>query len=203
MKTLRLVLVLALAACASKQQKVAEQDFYTSGSRDADQRAETRVSATQEMRGEKSSGSDAQKPSAKKTLYERLGATDGLRVIVNDFVDRAIADPRVNWKRVGVKHGAVLGIGGKSSERESTPSQVQTLKDHVVQFFAVATGGPTQYDGRDMKRVHEGMRISNSEFDAAVGDLKASLDALHVAVQDQKELLAVVESTRPQIVEER
>ena len=92
---------------------------------------------------------------------------------------------------------------GKSAEWGTTPSQIQSLKDHMVQFVAVATGGPTQYDGRDMKRVHEGMRTTNAEFDATVGDLKASLDALHVGVQEQKELLAVIESARPQVAEER
>jgi hemoglobin len=47
------------------------------------------------------------------------------------------------------------------------------------------------------------MNISNVEFDAAVGDLKASLDANHIATQEQKELLAIIETTRPQIVEKR
>lgn len=47
------------------------------------------------------------------------------------------------------------------------------------------------------------MHISNPEFDAAMGDLKATLDKLQIANQEQKELLAVVESTREQIVTER
>jgi hemoglobin len=33
-----------------------------------------------------------------------------------------------------------------------------------------------------------------------VGDLKASLDRLQIADREQKELLAIIESTRPQIV---
>ena len=44
------------------------------------------------------------------------------------------------------------------------------------------------------------MKITTNEFEAAVGDLKASLDAHKVQTQEQKELLAIVESTRPQIV---
>ena len=47
------------------------------------------------------------------------------------------------------------------------------------------------------------MHISNPEFDAAVGDLKASLDVLKIPNKEQKELLAIVESTRPQIVTKR
>ena len=40
------------------------------------------------------------------------------------------------------------------------------------------------------------MHISNPEFDAAIGDLKASLDKLQIPNKEQKELLAIVESTR-------
>jgi hypothetical protein len=40
-------------------------------------------------------------------------------------------------------------------------------------------------------------------FDAAVGDLKVSLDRLQIANIEQKELLAIIESTRPEIVHER
>ena len=47
------------------------------------------------------------------------------------------------------------------------------------------------------------MHISNPEFDAVMGDLKASLDKLKVPNVEQKELLAIVESTRPEIVTER
>jgi hemoglobin len=198
-----LALACLLPACATKTQKVAEQDFYTSGSRDADQRAEQRVSKVQQLRGEgEATGSDAV-TSEKKTLFERLGGDVGVRRIVDDFVDRAVADPRANFKRGGVKSGGVLGVGGKSIEWGQSSSDVAALKAHMAQFIAVATGGPTRYDGRDMKRVHEGMRITNAEFDAVIGDLKASLDALRVGVQEQKELLAVLESSRPQIAEER
>ena len=67
----------------------------------------------------------------------------------------------------------------------------------------LATGGPARYEGKDMKAVHSGMHISNPEFDAVIGDLKVSLDRFQIPNKEQKELLAIVESTRPQIVEER
>ena len=54
-----------------------------------------------------------------------------------------------------------------------------------------------------MKAAHKGLHITNAEFDASVGDLKTTLDKRGVAVDDQKELLAIIESTRPQIVEQR
>ena len=47
------------------------------------------------------------------------------------------------------------------------------------------------------------MRISNPEFDAVIGDFKASLDKHQIPNKEQKELLAIVESTRPEIVTQR
>ncbi len=64
-------------------------------------------------------------------------------------------------------------------------------------------GGPAHYDGKDIKPTHAGMSIGNPEFDAVVGDLKASLDKLQVPNKEQKELLAIIESTRPQIVTQK
>jgi len=56
------------------------------------------------------------------------------------------------------------------------------------------------YEGRDMVTVHTGMGITNEEFNAAAGDLKKALDKNGVASNLQTELLAVVETTRAQIV---
>jgi hemoglobin len=121
---------------------------------------------------------------------------------VDDFTVRALEDPRVNWERKGVKRGGLLSRDD-SPDWTANPQNVATLKKHLVQFLSLATGGPPKYDGRDMKNVHAGMRISNPEFDAVVGDLKATLDKLQIPDKEQKELLAVIESTRPQIVTQR
>jgi hemoglobin len=77
------------------------------------------------------------------------------------------------------------------------------LKKHLAQFISLATGGPPEYAGREMKQTHQGMKISNAEFDASVGDLKVTLDKFSVATTEQKELLSIIESTRTQIVEEQ
>src|SRR5688572_15349228 len=193
-------LMLAFASgCASEDKK--DRDFHTSGSREADQRAEQRVAKTQQLRGEGGDESDAE-AAKKKSLYERLGGEKGVALIVEDWVNRAIADPRVNWERKGVKSGRWYQ-NKKSAEWQNTPEKGTAMKKHIAQFIANATGGPTTYEGGDMKAVHANMKISNAEFDAALGALQASMDNLKIATEDQKELLAVVESTRPQIATKR
>ncbi|MGN6506060.1 MAG: group I truncated hemoglobin [Tepidisphaeraceae bacterium] len=186
-----------MAGCASEA-KQKNADFSTSGSPEADQRAEERVAKTQQLRGEGLNQSDT-----KRSLYERLGKEDGIKAIVDDWVNRAMNDPRVNFERKGVKTGGVLGVGGESQYWKATPAAVQQMKKHFVQFLVLASGGPAHYDGKDLKPAHEGMAISNDEFEACEGDLQKTLDALSVRTQEQKELLQIVESTRPQIVEKR
>jgi hemoglobin len=89
------------------------------------------------------------------------------------------------------------------STSQPTPQNVALLKKHLADFLALATGGPAKYTGRQIEPVHAHMHVSNPEFDAAIGDLKASLDTLKIPNLEQKELLAIVESTRPEIVTKR
>ena len=201
-----MVLCFGVAGCGSSGKK--PQPYFTSGSHEADQRAEQRIAQAQQARGQSDTGGGSKEKNAKgqeapKSLYERLGGEQGIQAIVDDFVARALADPRVNWQRNGVNTGGFAGIGGHSIQWQPTPENVSKLKQHFAQFLAVATGGPTQYQGREITTVHKGMQITNAEFDATVGDLKSTLDKLGVATPQQRELLAVIESTRAQIVESR
>jgi hemoglobin len=205
------ILSIATAGCANEPQK--QRPFFTSGSREADQRAEQRVAKDEQLRGGSGKSSDRSAgagvagkdpaDNAKKSLYERLGGEQGITAIVDDFITRALADPRVNWERKGVKRSALSLKWKRSVDLNLSPDDVVRLKLHMVQFLALATGGPPTYEGREMRQVHQGLVITNAEFDAAVGDLKATLDKLGVATPEQKELLSIIESTRPQVVEER
>ena len=192
--------------CGSTDRK--DDEFFTSGNREADQRAEQRIAKDQQNKGDgegRGGSAAAQKAQEeKKSLYERLGSEKGLQAIVDDFVARAMNDPRVNWERKGVKRGGYNPLKRKESvEWQASEEKVANLKKHMVQFLSVATGGPTSYEGKEMKQAHGGLNITNTEFDASVGDLKASLDKVGVPVAEQKELLAIVESTRAQVTEER
>ena len=220
------ILILATSGCGTGKPAAQNRDFFTSGSREADQRASQRMAKEEQLTG---SGEGAGEKNTKKavvsksgaplsptgstnkaaqverklTLFDRLGGEKGLTAIVDDFTARAMEDPRVDWERKGAKRTGFVFKREKSSEWTATPENVAQLKKHLVQFLALATGGPAKYDGKDMKTSHAGMKITNAEFDAALGDLKASLDKLQIPNKEQKELLSIIESTRPQIVVER
>src|SRR5690242_2085649 len=59
------------------------------------------------------------------SLYDRLGGEPAIIAVVDDFVTRAAADPRVNLTREG-----------HANHWDPTPENVDKLKDHVAQFIA-------------------------------------------------------------------
>src|SRR5687767_10863345 len=81
-----------LVGCAS-----AEKNDVVSGSPAADQRASEIVS--DKGKGKRNEGRGGTND---MTLYERLGAEPGIKKIVDDFINRVLEDPRVNWSRKGV-----------------------------------------------------------------------------------------------------
>jgi hemoglobin len=127
-----------------------------------------------------------------KSLYDRLGGEAAIKAVVDDFVMRAAGDPKVNFTRKGT-----------AMEWKATPEKIDHLKKMLVQMIGQATGGPQKYEGRGMKEVHKGMMITNAEFDALAGDLKATLDKFKVPQKEQQELLKIVGSTRGEIVEKK
>ncbi len=206
--------------CGTGKASRKKDDFFTSGSREADQRAMQRMAKSEQLSGagegsgekrakkavpaEGPAGSDgtgkAAQVEGKLTLFDRLGGEAGIGAIVEDFTTRVLQDPRVNWSRKGVTRGGFSFRRNRSVAWDGAPASVARLKTHLKQFLVLATGGPAHYDGKQMKSAHAAMHIGNPEFEAALGDLKASLDKLQIPNKEQKELLSILESPRPQIV---
>lgn len=198
---------LLLAGCAmgKKEEKSEKSGFFTSGNPQADQRAKTIQEASQTAKREKSDSRDKDSKSAEtaapvsQTLYDRLGGEAGIRTIVDDFIKRAMEDPRVNWTREGVVQKSWFKRD-KSVQWNPTQEDIARMKEHFVQFISLASGGPVQYKGEPIRSTHADLQITKPEFDAAMGDLKATLDKLSIDSEVQKELMSIFESTRPEIV---
>jgi hemoglobin len=123
----------------------------------------------------------------KRPLWDRLGGEKAVRAVVKDFVAAAAADPKVNFTR-----------DGKYKLDEKAVARVEQL---LVELISETTGGPLPNTGRNMKVVHAGMKITDAEFDALAVQLVVVLNKYKVPDAEQKELLKIVEATRPHIVE--
>src|SRR5262245_29088358 len=120
---------------------------------------------------------------APPTLYKRLGGREGIRVVVDDFVAFLVADPRV-----------------KDRFTKLTPVQVEKLKTNAADQVCDATGGPCSYLGKDMKAAHQGMKITEGEWNATVEDLIKALDKNKVSKKDQEELIGLLAPMKKDIV---
>ena len=114
------------------------------------------------------------------TLYERLGGWDSISRIVDDTIALHQANPEIShyFERVDTKKLAV----------------------HVATFFSAGTGGPQQYQGRDMTTTHAHMNMSDADFDSAVADVLKALDKNGIGATEKAEVAAILESLRPAVM---
>jgi hemoglobin len=120
------------------------------------------------------------------SLYERLGGIFSIATVVDDFIDRIMVDDRLNANPlVKEAHHRVAKAG---------------FKYLVTEMVGQATGGPQRYTGRNMADSHKHLNISMPEWQAFLDDFKQTLDKFNVPAAEQRELFAIVESTRADIV---
>ena len=120
------------------------------------------------------------------SLYERLGGVYSIATVVDDFVDRVMNDARLNANpRVDEAHHRVPPAG---------------FKYLVTEMVCWATGGPQQYTGRSMVDSHIHLMITEQEWVAFMDDFRQTLDKFQVPAAERSEIVAIVESTKPDIV---
>lgn len=121
---------------------------------------------------------------SEKTLYERLGGYDAISAVTNDLLPRLKADSQLArfWQHRG---------------EDGVKRETQLLID----FLCSSAGGPLYYTGRDMKTSHKGMKISEGDWSALLGHLNATLETFQVPQAERDEVVAFVQSTKPDIVE--
>jgi len=120
------------------------------------------------------------------SLYERLGGKKAIIAVVDDFVGRVAKDNRIN---------------SFFKETAADPARLAAFKGKLVDQICEASGGPCKYTGKDMKSAHQGMGISEADFNALVEDLVGALDKFKVAPEDKQTLLGVLGPMKKDIAE--
>jgi hemoglobin len=118
------------------------------------------------------------------SLYERIGGEKALMAAVDIFYTRVLADELTR------------------PFFEALDMEAQIRKQ--VAFMTWAFGGPAEYKGRDLRSAHAGLvkdkGLGDAHFDAVAGHLKATLVELGVADELIGEALAIVGSTRADVL---
>lgn len=105
-------------------------------------------------------------------LYQALGERPGIDRLVDDFVNRAVKDPRIGAHFKDTKPAA--------------------LKESLADQFCQLSGGPCKYEGADMKSAHADMQINKGHFHALVEVLQSAMDAQGIPFAQQNRLLALL-----------
>ena len=109
-------------------------------------------------------------PVSDERLYEVFGGEAGISRIVDDLVDRNLADPRI---------ADIFAA-----------SDLVRLRRTLKEQFCYLLAGPCDYTGMDMESSHRDHGITNREFNALVENLQLAMNAEGVPFRAQNKLLA-------------
>lgn len=128
----------------------------------------------------------AQEQKKAKSLYERLGGVYSIATVVDDFIERLLVNEILN--------------ANPAIDAARTRVPKAGLKHRVTELVCQVTGGPEKYNGRNMVDSHKHLNITEKEWEAMMADFQATLDKFKVPKREQKELIVILESTKPDIV---
>lgn len=116
----------------------------------------------------------------KASIYHRLGGKKAISAAVDAFYKRVLADKKVNhfFEDVNMK------------------------RQHNKQkaFLSAALGGPTPWKGKDMRKAHKHLDLTEADFNAIAGHLQAPLEELKVDKKLIGEVMAVAASTKDDVL---
>lgn len=119
------------------------------------------------------------------SLYERLGGYDAISAVVDNFADRLFADPTI-----GPRFTRGMGTETRMQFRQKNKNLVCNL-----------AGGPCQIISRAPEAAHQGLGITQDEFNILMGHFADTLDAFNVPEGERRELTTVYEGFRSRIVD--
>ncbi len=119
-----------------------------------------------------------------KSLYDRLGGYDAVSAVVDDFAAKLFNDPVVGARFFGMSDDSREGFRQKNKN-----------------LVCAATGGPRKIISRSAATTHGGLGIKASEFAIVAQHLVDTLNKFNVPEKEHNELMAIIASLRPDIVE--
>lgn len=114
------------------------------------------------------------------TLYERMGGEERMSMIVAQFVANMNTDEKLSHRFAG--------------------ADMDKVRAGMTEQFCQATGGPCEYQGREMAEAHTGMDISDKEFKSARDSMRRALVVFSVPDREREEFLAVFSGMKGEIV---
>lgn len=118
-----------------------------------------------------------------KSLFERIGGDSAVRATVIRMYDKILSDETL---APFFEH-----------------SNIDTLRLSQSAFVTYAFGGPNHYTGKSLRTAHQGavaQGLNGEHFDRVAAHLKAAMEDLNVPADLIAEALAIVGSTRADVL---
>lgn len=109
-----------------------------------------------------------------ESLYNRLGAIDGVSDLVDEFIANIFADESIRTRFIPTV---------------SDNHRYNLFRLNLIDQFCELAEGPCTYKGETMLEAHTGMNISKEEYDALIAALELAMEELEIAEFDQEEIL--------------
>jgi hemoglobin len=117
------------------------------------------------------------------TLYERLGGAAAINAVVDHMYDDGIfTDPEL--------------------EDFFRKTDKQKQKEQQAKFLTYATGGASEWHGKNMKDAHRGRGIQGKDFDRVAGHVVRAMNELSVPQELQNEVVQLLLPLKPDCIDE-
>jgi hemoglobin len=128
-------------------------------------------------------GHETNKSVDENSLYVRMGGYDVISNVIDDFLTKSWADPRISH--------FFVGMGTDTRNR---------LRQKNKNLMCFTTGGPCRVLNRPLEVVHVGLGITDTDFYIIVDHIMVSLKKFDVPDNEREQLHAKLLSLKPKIV---
>lgn len=119
--------------------------------------------------------------STTETLYNKYGGTPTVSSVVHQFYVKVLRSELLQPYFEGVN--------------------MEKLMKHQIDLFSFVMGAPIQFDLTVLKRSHAHLKITPAAFDEVASLLQETLEDVGMSSPDVEKMMAIVGSTRGDIVQ--
>lgn len=125
-------------------------------------------------------GLSACSSTSNQSVYTQMGGQQKVEEVVDNFITEIEFDP-------------VIFEYFKDSD-------IGRFREKLIEHVCHLTGGPCEYTGDTMERVHGGMNITEADFNRGVDLFINAMDKANIPHPTQNKVLAILAKTRKQML---
>lgn len=114
------------------------------------------------------------------SLYQRLGGQAAISAVVDAFYVKVLADARI--------------------KQHFTDVDMEKQAKRQKAFLSAAFGGPVAWTGKDMRKAHQGLNLTEADFNAVAENLLKTMEECKVPKALIDEVMAIAGSVKNDVL---